>query len=449
MYKISTLFIFAQFLCGVTNVHAAGGKSDLQIIETLPRTLTVQTLPDEHAIETTQMELIRLEEERAESLRQIEDVMHEEARLFGAEFVVVDSIMDSHTMTGQYGPGQRKIMKAGDATSLRYDFTVLLAKNVQSGGGVYAPLLSTSGTVFRNEEGDYSHLVEFRQFEFDQFLPKSLGEYRKLHPDDLQKYMMHDVTILEFATNVLEKLGIPYKIRLNHREMVWYMAKFLNIDALTFQNVLDILDKTTNKKRRILDFISELAIRQTSPSLPGELICLLWWSIQLQDDPLGLISLLLNQYEGLEQVKKPLLELQTIISLLLPETAKHIIFDLTLARGANYYEGAIFEIFMPTQRGVGIGALFGGGRFRIKDPVTGAESFGVGGAFGIDRVFLALKELQIRKAREKRIAVIGENAISLLDWARALRTQGFSVSTFFISDEDIHLRSFELMFPII
>ncbi len=447
MYKISTLFVLAQLLCGTINVYAAEAKSNLQNTEILPKISTIRMSSNDSTVKTNQIAYnIRQEEEKVESLRRITDVMNKKARLFGATSMLLETVMKSDLLINQYGSGQSKIITMGDTTSLRYDFTVLLAEKFRSGKFGQSPLLTTSGTVFRNEDTDYSHLAEFHQFEFDKFLQTSLKKDRELHPNEPSKYMKDDVETLEFAIDVLEELKIPFKIRLNHREMVWYMAELLKMNAVDFQNALDVFDKSTNKKQSILDFISAPGIREIFQDVPRELLSLLHWNASLRDSPESFISLLLKHHRGKKQVEKSLLELQTILSLLPPEKAKYIMLDLTLTRGANYYDGAIFEIIMPTERGLGIGALFGGGRFKIKDALTGEESFGVGAAFGMERVLLALKEMKITKAPEKRIAVIGENANLLLDYARQLRTSGLSVSTFSTPNED--LNNFELILQI-
>ena len=66
--------------------------------------------------------------------------------------------------------------------------------------------------------------------------------------------------------------------------------------------------------------------------------------------------------------------------------------DVTLARGLNYYTGAIFEVAAP--KGVKMGSIGGGGRY---DDLTGVfglkEVSGVGVSFGLDRIYLVLEEL--------------------------------------------------------
>lgn len=362
-------------------------------------------------------EIIDLNTRRAEEILRISQIGNEIARQFGAITIAPEIIMPSQMLDKQYGSGQHKIMEYTPKSSLRYDLTVLLAKAMQQPPCLEKKVTVTaSGPVFRQEIPDHSHFREFHQFEFDIFNPDSLAD---------------DATILEFAATTLEKLKIEnYIIRINDRRIISRIATLLGMDRTKCQNMLDVFDKSQNEQRPIKDFITDLQdIQITTPNLK-ELFLLLCWSNVLRKNPIGAINIFLRYYEENEEVSASLISLRTIIDLLDPKFQRHVVLDPMLARGANYYDASIFEIMVP---GTDIGAIFGGGRFRITDPTTGALSVGVGGAFGIERLYLALQPQLFPP--QASIAIVGENLALILELARKLRERKFSVGIFKSTDK--------------
>jgi histidyl-tRNA synthetase len=75
------------------------------------------------------------------------------------------------------------------------------------------------------------------------------------------------------------------------------------------------------------------------------------------------------------------------------ESAK-LVIDVTLARGLNYYTGAIYEVSAP--EGVNMGSIGGGGRYDDLTGIFGLNDMsGVGISFGLDRIYLVLEELNL------------------------------------------------------
>ena len=82
-----------------------------------------------------------------------------------------------------------------------------------------------------------------------------------------------------------------------------------------------------------------------------------------------------------------------LISALELQTAS-LAIDVTLARGLNYYTGAIFEVSAP--KGVTMGSIGGGGRYDDLTGIFGLKDVsGVGISFGLDRIYLVLEELEL------------------------------------------------------
>ena len=108
--------------------------------------------------------------------------------------------------------------------------------------------------------------------------------------------------------------------------------------------------------------------------------------------------------------------------------------DLTLARGLNYYTGAIFEV---KAQDVQIGSITGGGRYDNLTGVFGMEGVsGVGISFGADRIYDVLNQLNLypeTSAEQTQILFVsfGEKELAYcLPWANELRSRGINVEIY-------------------
>jgi histidyl-tRNA synthetase len=130
--------------------------------------------------------------------------------------------------------------------------------------------------------------------------------------------------------------------------------------------------------------ISEAALLKVQPlfSFTGTL-----------EEKIAQLGVLLNDSE---EGKKGIEELQFICSRVLNlglQTA-NLDLDVTLARGLNYYTGAIFEVAAP--KTVAMGSIGGGGRYDDLTGIFGLKNMsGVGISFGLDRIYLVLEELNL------------------------------------------------------
>jgi histidyl-tRNA synthetase len=155
---------------------------------------------------------------------------------------------------------------------------------------------------------------------------------------------------------------------------------------IDFTVALDKLDKIGEdgvKKEMIEKGISEEAIQKVQP--------LFSFSGTIQEKIAQLAVLLTNSEEG----KKGIEELQFICNNVLKLGLKtaHLDLDVTLARGLNYYTGAIFEVTAPQ---VAMGSIGGGGRYDDLTGIFGLKNMsGVGISFGLDRIYLVLEELNL------------------------------------------------------
>jgi histidyl-tRNA synthetase len=100
--------------------------------------------------------------------------------------------------------------------------------------------------------------------------------------------------------------------------------------------------------------------------------------------------MLANSEEGINGVEELRFVINSINELELQSA--HLEVDVTLARGLNYYTGAIFEVAAP--EGVKMGSIGGGGRYDDLTSVFGLKDVsGIGISFGLDRIYLVLEEL--------------------------------------------------------
>src|SRR5690606_29358833 len=138
-----------------------------------------------------------------------------------------------------------------------------------------------------------------------------------------------------------------------------------------------------------------------------------------------------------EEGKKGIEELEFIdqaISTLKLETA-NLQLDVTLARGLNYYTGAIFEVSAP--KAVQMGSIGGGGRYDDLTGIFGLKDMsGVGISFGLDRIYLVLEELDLfPKTISETVKALfinfgDDEALFSLKAIKALRAEGVNTELY-------------------
>ncbi|MCB0761930.1 MAG: histidine--tRNA ligase [Flavobacteriales bacterium] len=198
-----------------------------------------------------------------------------------------------------------------------------------------------------------------------------------------------EVELVQLFDEVLTNLQIPgFEIRINNRKILLALAQVAGIeDRLVDLTVaMDKLDKIG--ENGVVDElqkrgIPEGAIEKIRPlfSLNGD--------FQTKHNVLSAI------FEGNEAGQKGLEELRYVFDAIrqMELRSGKLEFDVTLARGLNYYTGAIFEVVVP---GVQIGSICGGGRYDDLTGIFGLPNVsGVGISFGADRIYDVLHELNL------------------------------------------------------
>ncbi|MFP2997562.1 histidine--tRNA ligase [Spongiivirga sp. MCCC 1A20706] len=322
--------------------------------------------------------------------------------LFGFQPIETPSFENSSTLMGKYGEeGDRlifKILNSGDflnkvdeqlfrekdvkvltgkisEKALRYDLTVPFARYVvQHQNEIDFPFKRYQiQPVWRADRPQKGRFREFYQCDADVVGSSSLWQ---------------EVDFVQLYDSVFTDLKLEgVSIKMNNRKILSGFAEVMGAkdQLIDFTVALDKLDKIGQeavKNEMLSKGISEDAIAKMQPLFEFE---------GSNDQKLDkLTEMLASSDEGTEGVQE-LKFIFDMIGAIGLKTAK-LDIDITLARGLNYYTGAIFEVTAPDT--VKIGSIGGGGRYDDLTGIFGLKNMsGVGISFGLDRIYLVLEEL--------------------------------------------------------
>jgi len=327
------------------------------------------------------------------------DTIKQVYQLYGFQQIETPAMETLGTLMGKYGEeGDKllfKVLNSGDFLTkvsdeelqernalhlaaklcekgLRYDLTVPFARYVvMHREELQLPFKRYQmQPVWRADRPQKGRYREFWQFDGDIVGSDSL---------------LNEVELMQIIDTVFSRFGVRVLIKINNRKILTGIAEVIGAaDKIVDITVaIDKLDKigldNVNQELRE-DGLSEQQIEKLQPiiSLEGS-----------NDEKLNTIAEVLAASEtGLKGVE----ETRTILDTLKKLGLKNEIqLDLTLARGLNYYTGAIFEV---KALDVQIGSITGGGRYDNLTGIFGMPGIsGVGISFGVDRIFDVLNAL--------------------------------------------------------
>ena len=327
------------------------------------------------------------------------DTIKQVYQLYGFQQIETPAMETLGTLMGKYGEeGDKllfKVLNSGDFLTkvsdeelqernalhlaaklcekgLRYDLTVPFARYVvMHREELQLPFKRYQmQPVWRADRPQKGRYREFWQFDGDIVGSDSL---------------LNEVELMQIIDTVFSRFGVRVQIKINNRKILTGIAEVIGAaDKIVDITVaIDKLDKigldNVNQELRE-DGLSEQQIEKLQPiiSLEGS-----------NDEKLNTIAEVLAASEtGLKGVE----ETRTILDTLKKLGLKNEIqLDLTLARGLNYYTGAIFEV---KALDVQIGSITGGGRYDNLTGIFGMPGIsGVGISFGVDRIFDVLNAL--------------------------------------------------------
>ena len=333
----------------------------------------------------------------AETMRRgyIFDTVKSVFRLFGYAPLETPSMENLSTLLGKYGDeGDKllfKILNSGDYSAgldaeeirtaskicekgLRYDLTVPFARYVvQHQSEIAFPFKRYQiQPVWRADRPQKGRYREFYQCDVDVIGTRSL---------------LCEVELIEIVERVFRALGIRVALKLNNRKILYGIAETIgHADKMTDITVaIDKLEKIglDNVKAELLERgLEQSAIEKLQPIL------------ELSGDNRQKLDALRRAIGASETGMKGIEEMETVFGHV--ERAGlglEVELDLSLARGLNYYTGAIFEV---KALDYAIGSICGGGRYDDLTGIFGMPNMsGVGISFGADRIYDVMTGLDL------------------------------------------------------
>jgi len=327
------------------------------------------------------------------------DILKKNFKNFGFSEIETPALEKTSTLLGKYGnEGDRlvfKILNSGEKVKkadinalnsndlksfsksisekgLRYDLTVPLARYVaQHQNDLTFPFKRFQiQTVWRADRPQHGRFQEFTQCDADVVGNNSI---------------VQEIELIKLYDSIFSELGFNDLVfKINHRLILRGIADYIGIEnnLNEFISIIDKLDKIGSDsvvdeiKQNFQDVsISKLEKLLKNKSLSFENISLLLKDSSLANKGIG--------------------DLKSIFDFISSKSLNNEIkFDLTLARGLNYYTGTILEVVSKTN--TRLGSLGGGGRY---DDLTSLfnmkNTSGVGISFGLDRIFILMDEKKL------------------------------------------------------
>lgn len=366
------------------------------------------------------------------------DTIKKHFEIFGFQPIETPAFENSDTLMGKYGDeGDRlifKILNSGDFIS-KVDAVTYSSKSSSS----ITPKISEKALRY-DLTVPFARYVVMHQNEIDfpfkryQIQPvwradrPQKGRFREFYQCDADVVgsdsLLQEVELIQLYDAVFSELNLEgVHIKMNNRKILAGIAEMIGAGDLLvdFTVALDKLDKIGEEgvlKEMLEKGISQHSIDKLMPLFHltgGSLVQLESLKLLLADSEVGT--------KGVEELS---FIARTLKNLRL-RSAK-VSVDITLARGLNYYTGAIFEVEAP---GVAMGSIGGGGRYDDLTGVFGMQGVsGVGISFGLDRIYLVLEELNLFPetiARSIQVLCVnfGDNeALAALQLVTQLRSSG-------------------------
>ena len=324
------------------------------------------------------------------------DTIRSVFKAFAFEPIETPSLENLSTLMGKYGEeGDKllfKVLNSGDfmdgvdftqdyhkvapqicERGLRYDLTVPFARFVvQHRDQVVLPFRRYQlQPVWRADRPQKGRYREFYQCDADMIGSTSL---------------LNELELVQMIDMVFGKLGINVCVKINNRKVLAGIAEMIGAPErlVDITVAIDKLDKIGLDNVR-----AELRER----GLDEEQIEALDPVFSLSGSAQDKLSALAGMFASVEVGQKGVEELKTLFGFIESAALRcDVELDLTLARGLNYYTGAIFEV---KAKDVQIGSICGGGRYDNLTGIFGMPDVsGVGISFGADRIYDVLTELQ-------------------------------------------------------
>ena len=345
--------------------------------------------------------------------------------LYGFQQIETPAMENIGTLMGKYGEEGDKLLfriqNSGEKAALapekglRYDLTVPFARYV----------------VQHREEISFP----FKRFQIQPVWradrPQK-GRYREFYQCDVDVIgsdsLVGELELIQIVEEVYRRLGIRVCLHINNRKILAGIAEVIGAPdkMIDITVAIDKLDKIGVEAVN-----AELVERGLTAEQVDKLQPILNLSGSTVDKLTALHTILASSEIGLKGVA----ELEEVFhELSIVNCELCIELDLCLARGLNYYTGAIFEVKALDAQ---IGSITGGGRYDNLTGIFGLPGVsGVGISFGADRIYDVLTELDLfpkalQSSTQALFATFGAEELKYaLRWAKELRAQDIAVEVY-------------------
>ncbi|KAL8153764.1 hypothetical protein V2J09_011524 [Rumex salicifolius] len=301
------------------------------------------------------------------------------------------------TLMGKYGEDSKLIYdladQGGELCSLRYDLTVPFARYMAM-NKLKSYRRYQIAKVYRRDNTSKGRYREFYQCDFD-----IAGEHGK---------MAADFEVVRVLTELLDELNIgDYEVKMNHRKLLDGLLDICGVPQEMFRTICSSIDK--------LDKLSPDQVKREmvyEKGLSMETADKIWELVKEKGRPLELLTKLKQDGSKFSENQESVIALNELEILFKAldrskcaldgsKCIDKVVFDLSLARGLDYYSGVIFEaVFKGTTK---VGSIAAGGRYdNLISKLGGGEAVpAVGVSLGIERVFDIMEQQQLKNGNAK------------------------------------------------
>ncbi|KAI6691335.1 hypothetical protein NL676_028163 [Syzygium grande] len=288
------------------------------------------------------------------------------------------------TLMGKYGEDSKLIYdlddQGGELCSLRYDLTVPFARYMAM-NGLTSLKRHQIAKVYRRDNPSKGRYREFYQCDFD-----IAGQNVRMGPD---------FEVVVILIDLLDKLNIgDYEVKLNHRKLLDGMLEICGVPSEKFRTICSSIDKLDKQPFEQIrkEMVEEKGLTAETADRIGNFVKERGKFLENEGSVHALndLEILFNALEKSKCINK-------------------VVFDLSLARGLDYYTGVIFEaVFKGATQ---VGTIAAGGRYDNLIGMFGTKQVpAVGVSLGIERVFAIMEQLQkdqnqIIRATETQVLV--------------------------------------------
>ena len=349
--------------------------------------------------------------------------------LYGFQQIETPAMENLSTLMGKYGEEGDKLLfriqNSGEKAALapekglRYDLTVPFARYV----------------VQHREEITFP----FKRFQIQPVWradrPQK-GRYREFYQCDVDVIgsdsLLGELELIQIVEEVYRRLGIRVCLHINNRKILAGIAEVIGapdkmIDITVAIDKLDKIGVDAVNAELIERGLNDAQVAALQPILNGNTE----YRVQNTDRITQLRTFLKDSEIGMKGIE----EMEEVFSLIEATGVQlNIELDLCLARGLNYYTGAIFEVKALDAQ---IGSITGGGRYDNLTGIFGLPGVsGVGISFGADRIYDVLTELdlfpkELQSTAQVLFATFGDAELRYaLTWAKELRARNIAVEVY-------------------